>query len=79
MNFKTKIFFVNIVSILIAFFLWFMLQKAEFEDKINEEKSKKHYVKIEELKTKIKFESMWENVFIIIWDEIIQKGEIKKK
>jgi len=79
MKSKTKIFIVHIISIVIAFLFWLTLQKVEYQAKIEEVKQEKHYVKIEELKTKVKFEALWENVFIILWDDLIKKWEIKKK
>lgn len=75
-NYK-RMAIVNFVLIL-AFLIGFMLWKIDSKNKVNEEKSKRHYVKIDELKTKIKFESIDESTFFYLNWEILQKWEIKK-
>lgn len=78
---KSKIdntFVFYIITIILSFIIWCFVRIEEYENKISTLESEKKYVKIEELKTKIKFESFDDNVIILKDWNVIQKWEISK-
>lgn len=79
MKFKNdNIFIFYIITIFLSFIIWCFVRIDTYETKIKELENKKHYVEIEELKTKIKFEAKSENTYIIKDFDMITKWEVKK-
>lgn len=73
-----KEFIIYVSCIIIAFFLWFSVKLDSYETKISDLERKKYFIKVDELKTKVKIEAVSNNTFIIKdWEEL-NKTEIKK-